>query len=694
MSDDIFKAGDRFEKYVVVRQIGKGGQGEVYLSRHAFTNKRVAIKVLPVRKSTRSDYRERLAREARVMGTVEHPNIVAIYDGGFTGENTVFIVMEYLDGLLLRDLIFRQGCIDLKTALTYGCSITGAIAALHRAEILHRDLKPENVFVLVGGIIKVIDFGLARLRDNAARTTVRLPNGDKPGIMGTPHYMSPEQLLGEGVGEKADVYAIGLIFYEMVTGKHVFQLMTDEFPTLDAVTIQHHVTVPRLLGDVAAGVPEDLSRLIARCLAKDPAERPTAAELGEGLRAILERLQRGAERAPSSRPRAVELAPVESAPAESAPEESAPAERPIAPALAVHEPSAPPSVQPPGRAMPPRLDTVPLPPGYRPQDPSTWTVGGADPNRKERAALPYATTEELAAAPGAAAANDVAREAVAPPPWRGNPPDEASAVFIAEPAAEAVPAPEPAETLPGVRPAGPVETWAPWVPYKDPYKERIEGRRSQRPGALSDAPQSLQQAASLPPEAASPSRGGLRVETLEPITTVRARRSRSRVKALLSRPGPIAATGVGLGLSLMVFFVAMVLWRTASPKSDAEPSAAEAASASASAPVTVPATASATATVTAPVSASASASASVSAPVSASAPASEPASSAAAPSTPPPTKRATTTPKPRSELPFPNVGARPSPAPTTTTARPGAPRGSATSPRPRPTGAIWGAPIF
>lgn len=556
MSDDIFRPGDRFEKYEIVRQIGKGGQGEVYQARHAFTNKRVAVKVLPVRKSDRLDYRERMAREARVMGTVEHENIVAIYDGGFTGENTVFIVMEYLDGLPMRDLVFRLGSIELSKSLTYACSITSAVAALHRGGILHRDLKPENVFVLPGGIIKVIDFGLARLRDHAARTTVRLPNGEKPGIMGTPHYMSPEQLVGENVGDKADVYAIALIFYEMVTGKHVFQLMTDEFPTQDAVTIQHHVTVPRLLGDVVAGVPEDLSRLIARCLAKDSAERPTAAELLEGFRGILERLQRGTEPSPSGRP------PQSSRPLAAAPAALAPVNEVVSESSG-SEP--PPTSAPPSKA-PPRLDTVPLPPGYRPQDPSTWTIG-AGSHRKEHAELPFATTEEVPA-----------RAAPAPSP---------------EPAPEL----SPADTLPGMGPTAPpapAGAWAPWVPYKDPPKEVGEGDRQQSAGGSSVAPPPLGQVAGLPLGATSPGRGTVRVETLEPITVVRARRSRSRVEALLVRRGPILATGLGLSLSLVVFFVAMILWPSASPRSGAGSSA------SAAAPASAPASASASVTAAEP----------------------------------------------------------------------------------------------
>ena len=276
--------------YEIVRFLGSGGMGDVFVARHPFTQMHVAIKCLLLKHSTRPDYLERMQREAVTLAKAKHPNIVLILDGGIIEGPIAYIVMELLEGqtvrqLLLGDMLPTPGRFDVRTALWLGFQATDALSAIHTVGIIHRDLKPENLFVVRGSgfVLKVIDFGLAKLRYNAARTTGGL-------VLGTPHYMSPEHLLGQDVDEKTDVYALCVILWEMIAGKYVFARSTDEIPTANEVQWHHRVATPKPLREQVPDCPEELSMLLGRGLSKDPAQRPTMAELGARLRFIRRRV--------------------------------------------------------------------------------------------------------------------------------------------------------------------------------------------------------------------------------------------------------------------------------------------------------------------------------------------------------------------------------------------------------------------
>jgi tRNA A-37 threonylcarbamoyl transferase component Bud32 len=290
--DAVFSPGEEFlGKYRVERMLGRGGMGEVYLARNQFLDQPVAIKVLPLKRSAEDLFRERMKREAQAGARLAHDNLVKVIDGGITDDNLVYIVMEFLDGAkTLRELVWRTRGFELVDALAYAIQLLDGLAAVHAAGILHRDLKPENVVVLPGGRVKIIDFGLAKIRTSALRTTV-VPEGQR---MGTLHYMAPEQILGGDVGPGADIYAAGLILHEMVAGQHVFSQETDLLPSVQEVSIMHQLASPTRLDARKPGVPKELADVVERMLAKESAARPTALEAGAALERVLASVSRAA----------------------------------------------------------------------------------------------------------------------------------------------------------------------------------------------------------------------------------------------------------------------------------------------------------------------------------------------------------------------------------------------------------------
>ena len=291
-ADAVFSPGDELlGKYRIERMLGRGGMGEVYLARNQFLDQPVAIKVLPLRRSGEDHWKERMRREAQAGARLAHDNLVRVVDGGVTDDNVVYIVMEYLDGAkTLRELVWKSRGFDHGDALAYAIQLLDGLAAVHAAGILHRDLKPENVVVLPGGLLKIIDFGLAKIRSNAMRTTV-VPEGMR---VGTLHYMAPEQIFGADAGPPADVYAAGLILHEMIAGRHVFQQETDVLPSVQEVSIMHQLARPPRLDDGGARVPKELADVVERMLAKDPAARPSALEAGAALERVLAAVSQGA----------------------------------------------------------------------------------------------------------------------------------------------------------------------------------------------------------------------------------------------------------------------------------------------------------------------------------------------------------------------------------------------------------------
>jgi predicted ATPase/serine/threonine protein kinase len=263
--------------YRILSLIGRGGMGEVYLAHDTRLGRRVALKVLPLAHTTNPDSVRRFEQEARAASSLNHPNIVTIYDIGQIGERR-YIAMEYIEGVSLATLTGRVHPVGELARL--GTEMARALAVAHEAGIVHRDIKPENVFVRPDGYVKVLDFGLARLVaeiDGDRATTATSPNL----ILGTPRYMSPEQARGEATTSATDVYSLGVVLYELATGQHPFNAAT-VLGLLHAITS----TMPTAPRTVVPDLPESLDLLLMRMLSRRAAERPSANDVVRALVAI------------------------------------------------------------------------------------------------------------------------------------------------------------------------------------------------------------------------------------------------------------------------------------------------------------------------------------------------------------------------------------------------------------------------
>src|SRR6185369_11408222 len=211
--------------YEVLEQIGAGGMGVVYRARDPRLNREVAIKVLPASFSADADRLQRFAQEARAAAALNHPNILAIYDIGESGD-APYVVSELLEGETLRDRL-RSGPLSIRKAIDYAMQIARGLTAAHDKGIVHRDLKPENLFITNDGRVKILDFGLAKLihpeegSASGEAPTVQVAT-DAGVVMGTVGYMSPEQVRGKAADHRSDLFAFGAILYEMLSGKRAF----------------------------------------------------------------------------------------------------------------------------------------------------------------------------------------------------------------------------------------------------------------------------------------------------------------------------------------------------------------------------------------------------------------------------------------------------------------------------------------
>ena len=263
--------------YKIVRVIGEGGMGTVYLAEHPMIGKRVAVKMLRPDLGTDPGLVSRFFQEARAVNEIRHPNIVDISDFGKTEDGIVYLVMELLEGRSLRDRLNAEGALPLDEVVTICQQVCDALAAAHRVGIVHRDLKPDNIFLLADpsqpGALrsKLFDFGVAKLLGEQDKQV-----GHKTiagAVVGTPFYMSPEQALCQEVGAASDIYSMGVVMFEMVTGGVPFnaeQLVL----LLNAILKQPAPPASQFRPEV----PPFLDRLILRCLEKDPGARPQTME--------------------------------------------------------------------------------------------------------------------------------------------------------------------------------------------------------------------------------------------------------------------------------------------------------------------------------------------------------------------------------------------------------------------------------
>jgi tetratricopeptide (TPR) repeat protein len=288
--------GAKLGPYEILSQLGAGGMGEVWRARDTRLNREVAIKVLPSSFANDVDRLLRFEQEARATSALNHPNIVTIYELGEV-EAGRFIVMELVDGRTLRALIDEGSSLDALSQL--GSQMAKALGAAHAAGITHRDIKPENIMVRNDGYVKVLDFGLARLVPTGMDREAATLQYTQPGtLLGSIRYMSPEQARGESVSHPSDIFSLGMIFYEMVTGQHPFA--TDSIlGTLNAITQQVPLTPSRLNPEI----PSAIEILILRMLEKDARLRLTAAEVEIALAEIGGQGLSGESRSPVLRPR-------------------------------------------------------------------------------------------------------------------------------------------------------------------------------------------------------------------------------------------------------------------------------------------------------------------------------------------------------------------------------------------------------
>lgn len=282
-------SGTKLGPYEIVAPIGAGGMGEVYRARDTRLDRTVAIKVVHAPFAGDSERLRRFEQEARAVGALNHPNILAIYDVG-EYEGSPFLVTELLEGASLRDRL-NGASLPARKALDYGTQIAAGLAAAHEKGIVHRDLKPENIFVTGDGRIKILDFGLAKvsssLQDNAAQTLVtqdaRAQIQTQPGaVLGTVGYMSPEQVRGMPADARSDIFALGTILYEMLSGHRPFR-GDSSVETMNAILKDD----PPEFQTASHAVPPTLDRIVRRCLEKAPGERfQSARDLAFALEAI------------------------------------------------------------------------------------------------------------------------------------------------------------------------------------------------------------------------------------------------------------------------------------------------------------------------------------------------------------------------------------------------------------------------
>ena len=270
-SPENLTVGKSFGHYEIIRQIGAGGMGEVYLAKDTKLDRQVAVKILNEKFSRHQSNVERFVKEAKAASALNHPNILVIHEIGFSDEAN-FIVSEFIEGKTLREKIEAVAPIKLAETLDISIQIANALTAAHTAKIVHRDIKPENIMLRPDGYVKILDFGLAKL---VAQKNVGLEDATakqnetaKGIILGTVNYMSPEQAKGEKVDERTDIFSFGVVIYEMIAGKTPFagNSMSETFANLINAE-------PQPLSRFFANVPDELQHIVAKTLRKNKDER-------------------------------------------------------------------------------------------------------------------------------------------------------------------------------------------------------------------------------------------------------------------------------------------------------------------------------------------------------------------------------------------------------------------------------------
>jgi beta-lactam-binding protein with PASTA domain len=262
-------------RYRLVKSLGSGGMADVYLAHDDILDRDVALKVMSNRYASDEEFVERFKREAQSAAALSHPNIVSIFDRGESEDGTYYIAMEYLPGGTLKNRIVKRGALPARTAAAVALQMAEALRAAHERDVIHRDIKPHNILITGLGDVKVTDFGIAR----AAASSTMTRTGH---ILGTAHYISPEQAMGEPVGPASDLYSLGVVLYEMLTGELPFDAETPL-----GIAMKHvngHLRQPKELNPA---VPDGINAITLRLLAKNPEDRYSSdAELIEDLERV------------------------------------------------------------------------------------------------------------------------------------------------------------------------------------------------------------------------------------------------------------------------------------------------------------------------------------------------------------------------------------------------------------------------
>jgi eukaryotic-like serine/threonine-protein kinase len=248
-------------RYVLSDLLGSGGMARVYLAHDELLDRKVALKTLREEHARDEEFAERFRREARSAASLSHPHIVQVYDYGEQQNGLSYIAMEYVSGGTLGDLLLRDGALGCEEAARLASQVAEALGFAHERGVIHRDVKPQNVLLTTAGEAKVADFGIARVASSSAisRTST---------VLGTATYISPEQAMGEPVGPASDLYSLGVVLYEMLTGRVPFEAQTPV-----GVAMRHVHESPRPARELNHGVPEGMDAVVMRLLAKRAEDR-------------------------------------------------------------------------------------------------------------------------------------------------------------------------------------------------------------------------------------------------------------------------------------------------------------------------------------------------------------------------------------------------------------------------------------
>ena len=278
--------------YRIVGKIGAGGMGEVYRAQDTELGRPVALKFLPSNVAAHQDRLKRFVQEAKAASALNHPNILTVYQIGRT-EDSTFIATEFVDGVTLRDYMRQR--LKLTEILDIASQVASALVAAHAAGIVHRDIKPENIMVRKDGIVKVLDFGLAKLTERfdsstgSEATTIAIVNTEPGSVLGTAAYMSPEQAAGREVDARSDIWSLGVVLYEMLTSRAPF-----EGASKSHIIVAILDREPTPITQFATNIPESLELVVTEALTKDVDERcQTAREMLGKLKRLRQRIESG-----------------------------------------------------------------------------------------------------------------------------------------------------------------------------------------------------------------------------------------------------------------------------------------------------------------------------------------------------------------------------------------------------------------